>query len=145
MLVCKSQQVCLCACLSVGMHKSVGACVCARRSHLAVLHRELVQQHAHVVRLPLPVLVAEVLQQADGLVEPVEDAHHPGEREREKEKHREKIGREAEERGRNKRRNKRTEKGRGGKDIRKERRMKVKGQGSLACSDSPGATLEHLR
>ena len=52
--------------------------VCARWSHLAVLHRELVQQHAHVVRLPLPVLVAEVLQQADGLVEPVEDTHHPG-------------------------------------------------------------------
>ena len=74
--------------------------VCARWSHLAVLHRELVQQHAHVVRLPLPVLVAEVLQQADGLVEPVEDTHHPGgmgggqrETKRETERQREEGGR----------------------------------------------------
>ena len=83
MLECANVLVCMCT------------CVRAFTAHLAVLHRELVQQHAHVVRLPLPVLVAEVLQQADGLVEPVEDTHHPGGcegRERDKEREAEEGG-----------------------------------------------------
>lgn len=46
-------------------------------THLPVLRAELAHQHAHVLRVPLPVLAAEVLQQADGLVQTVEDAHHP--------------------------------------------------------------------
>lgn len=45
--------------------------------HRSVLRGELAHQHVHVLRVPLPVLTAEVLQQADGLVQTVEDAHHP--------------------------------------------------------------------
>lgn len=44
---------------------------------LPVLWGQLAHQHAQVLRVPLPVLAAEVLQQTDGLVETVEDAHHP--------------------------------------------------------------------
>lgn len=46
-------------------------------THLAVLGGQLTHQHAEVLRVPLPVLTAEVLQQADGFVQTVEDAHHP--------------------------------------------------------------------
>lgn len=46
-------------------------------SYLPVLGCELAHQHAHVVRVPHPVLAAEILQQTDGLVQTVEDAHHP--------------------------------------------------------------------
>lgn len=46
--------------------------------YLPVVRVELAHQHAQVLRVPHPVLTAEVLQQADGLVETVEDAHHPG-------------------------------------------------------------------
>lgn len=43
---------------------------------LPVLGGELAHQHAQVLRVPLPVLTAEVLQQADGLMQTVEDTHH---------------------------------------------------------------------
>lgn len=46
--------------------------------YLAVLGGQLTHQHVEVLRVPLPVLTAEVLQQADGFVQTVEDAHHPG-------------------------------------------------------------------
>lgn len=44
--------------------------------YLAVLGAQLVHQHVHVVRIPLPVLTAEVLQQSDGFMQPVKDPHH---------------------------------------------------------------------
>lgn len=44
---------------------------------LLVLWGHLAHQHVQVLRVPLPVLTAEILQQADGLMQAVEDAHHP--------------------------------------------------------------------
>lgn len=45
-------------------------------AYLSVLCAQLVHQHVHVVRIPLPVLTAEVLQQTDCFMEPIEDPHH---------------------------------------------------------------------
>lgn len=49
----------------------------AGSAHLPVIRSHLVHQHVHVLRAPLPVLTAEVLQQVDGLVQTIKDAHHP--------------------------------------------------------------------
>lgn len=44
--------------------------------YLPVLGAQVTHQHVHVVRVPLPVLTAEVLQQTDGFVQTVENTHH---------------------------------------------------------------------